>query len=167
MPDRPNDPTAPPANFSHFEVDYNSGTSWQSWLSNTTANNATFIGSDQAQISFRVRAVTQLGTPGTWAETTVGTAVSAVTKYYYHGASRVAMRQGSEVSYLHGDHLGSTSLTTNSTGTLIHEARYLPFGGERWNSGVGATDFTYTGQRVEVGFGLHDYNARYLSLIHI
>lgn len=57
------------------------------------------------------------------------------------------MRQANEVHYLHGDHLGSTSLTTDDTGTAIHEARYLPFGGERWTSGAAQTDFGVTGQR--------------------
>lgn len=40
----------------------------------------------------------------------------AVTKYYYFGKQRVAMKVGSAVTYLHGDHLGSTSVTTNASG---------------------------------------------------
>jgi RHS repeat-associated protein len=58
-----------------------------------------------------------------------------------------------DVTYLHGDHLGSASLTTS--------ARYLPFGGTRWESGSTPTDFQFTGQRKEAGFGLYDYHARY------
>jgi RHS repeat-associated protein len=73
------------------------------------------------------------------------------------------MRQGGEVYYLHGDHLGSTSLTTDDQGSVVHEARYLPFGEERWVDGEGVTDFTFTGQRKETGFDLHDYNARFYS----
>jgi RHS repeat-associated protein len=38
---------------------------------------------------------------------------------------------------------------------------YLPFGGTRWESGATPTDFQFTGQRKEAGFGLYDYNARY------
>jgi hypothetical protein len=45
--------------------------------------------------------------------------------------------------------LGSTSLTTDENGGLIAEARYEPFGGERWSSGSLPTDFTYSGQRIE------------------
>jgi hypothetical protein len=37
---------------------------------------------------------------------------------------------------------------------------YLPFGGTRWESGATPTDFQFTGQRKEAGFGLYDYNAR-------
>jgi RHS repeat-associated protein len=45
---------------------------------------------------------------------------------------------------------------------VIAQARYLPYGEERWGTGVLPTDFGYTGQRSE-GFGLYDYNARYYS----
>jgi RHS repeat-associated protein len=65
------------------------------------------------------------------------------------------------VTYLHGDHLGSSSLTTSNTGTLVAQLRYLPFGGTRWESGATPTDFRFTGQRHESGFGLYDFNARY------
>jgi len=91
------------------------------------------------------------------------TTVSSVTKYYYHGAKRVAMRKGNAVYYLHGDHLGSTSLTTDSTGGVVHEARYLPYGEVRWEIGAETTDYGFTGQRNEDGFGLMDFNARYYN----
>ncbi len=70
------------------------------------------------------------------------------------------MRQGSEVYYLSGDHLGSTSLTTDSSGSIISEVRYKPYGQIRWNN---VTDFGFTSQRNEASFGLMDYNARYYS----
>ena len=95
--------------------------------------------------------------------------VAGVTKYYHLGhakataGSRVAMRQGAEVHYLHGDHLGSTSLTTNSAGAVVAEGRYLPFGGSRWSNGSAMTDFGFTGQREESSLGLYDYNARMYS----
>ena len=103
-----------------------------------------------------------MGNVSAWQKSPAVT-IDAVTKYYHHGGARVAMRQGGEVYYLHGDHLGSTSLTTDDQGSVVHEARYLPFGEERWVDGEGVTDFTYTGQRDEAGFGLHDYNARFYS----
>jgi RHS repeat-associated protein len=44
----------------------------------------------------------------------------------------------------------------------VAETRYLPYGEERWTAGgAQPTDFTFTGQRVERGFGLMDYRARY------
>jgi hypothetical protein len=50
------------------------------------------------------------------------------------------------VYYLHGDHLDSTSLTTDSIGNIVSQAWYLPYGQERWGS-TGPTDFGFTLQR--------------------
>jgi RHS repeat-associated protein len=71
------------------------------------------------------------------------------------------MRQDDVVYFIHSDHLGSTSLTTDISGTLVAETRYLPYGEERWTNEAQPTDFTFTGQRAERGFALMDYNARY------
>jgi hypothetical protein len=50
------------------------------------------------------------------------TVSGAVTRYHYtFGGARVGMRQNSEVYWLHGDHLGSASLTTNITGAALGE----------------------------------------------
>jgi RHS repeat-associated protein len=86
--------------------------------------------------------------------------IVGVTKYYHFGGQRVAMRQGDVVYYLHGDHLGSVSLTTDSAGTVVAERRYLPYGQVRWSSRAAMTDFGFTGQRND-SFGLMDYKARY------
>ena len=51
------------------------------------------------------------------------------------------------VNWLHGDHLGSTSLTTDITGTVVAEQKYLPYGEVRWVTGTLTTDYGYTGQR--------------------
>ncbi len=90
---------------------------------------------------------------------------AAVTKYYLFGGQRVAMRQGDAVYYLHGDHLGSTSLTTDASGALVSQARYTPFGELSWEGGPddSPTDFGFTGQlNVRTG-GVMDYNARFYS----
>lgn len=52
-----------------------------------------------------------------------------ITKYYYAGAQRVAMRkytipQPMTVEYFLGDHLGSTNITTDSKGAKVSEMRY-------------------------------------------
>jgi len=67
------------------------------------------------------------------------------------------MRDGQSVTYLHGDHLGSTAVTTGSqSGTQ----RYYPYGAQRSTSSV-ATPYRYTGQRWEGVLGLYDYHARW------
>jgi RHS repeat-associated protein len=82
-----------------------------------------------------------------------------VTKSYTLGDRRVAMRRGSTITYLHGDHLGSASLTTDIYGGVNDEMRYYPYGDAR--SGTMATDRRFTGQREETAIGLYDYKARY------
>jgi len=57
---------------------------------------------------------------GGYYEVTNGT----VTKYYYAGSQRIAMRTNGTLNFLLGDHLGSTSLTTDATGIVISELRY-------------------------------------------
>jgi len=86
---------------------------------------------------------------------------NAVTKYYALAGGRVAMRQGTAVYYLYGDHLppagvlrfaprgrDSLHLRDNAHQPAVHTLRE--------NHPPGA------GQRMD-GFGLMDYNARYYS----
>ena len=74
-----------------------------------------------------------------------------VTQYYYAGGQRVAMRKNSTVYYLHGDHLGSTSLVTDANGVEVARVLYYPYGEVRHEEGTLPTDYTYTGERVELG----------------
>ena len=69
---------------------------------------------------------------------------------------------GGILYFLHGDHLGSATLTTDINGNRIGELRYTPYGEMRrdYPRGVIPTDRLYTGQRQET-FGLYDYRARY------
>jgi len=88
---------------------------------------------------------------------------STMIKYYYAGSQRGAMRKGNPgaVSYLLGDHLGSTSLTANSSGSKVAELRYYPYGETRYTSGTTPTSYQFTGQRNDSSIGLYFYNARY------
>ncbi|MBL8092343.1 MAG: RHS repeat-associated core domain-containing protein, partial [Anaerolineales bacterium] len=85
-----------------------------------------------------------------------------VTKYYYAGSQRVAMRKNGTLNFILGDHLGSTSLVTDANGTVINETKYKAWGEARYSSGAEQTKYTYTGQYSYVSdFGLHFYNARW------
>jgi RHS repeat-associated protein len=145
-----------------YDVQYKvgAGGTWTSWLTNTSQTQTLFVGEAGQSYFFQVKATDNVNNPSAWVEAGPVT-VSAITKYYYHGGQRIAIRQGDVVYFIHSDHLGSTSLTTDITGTVVAETRYLPYGGERWITGTLVTDFTFTGQRAERGFGLMDYNARY------
>ena len=88
--------------------------------------------------------------------------------YYLAGAQRVATRvitsTGSVVYYIHADHLGSASLTTDASGNKVGEMRYMPYGETRYVWGSTPTDRRFTGQREEAALGsLYDYGARYYS----
>jgi Rhs family protein len=101
---------------------------------------------------------------------------SEITKYYMAGAARVAIRkytipQSMTVEYMLGDHLGSTSITTDSNGAKVSEMRYKPWGELRytWTDASASTSpayeltrYQYTGQySYDVEFGLKYYGARF------
>jgi hypothetical protein len=74
----------------------------------------------------------------------------------------VAVRTGSStLNFLLGDHLGSTSLTTDSSGVRSAEIRYYPWGTERYTYSTTPTTFRFTGQRLENSIGLYYYGARW------
>jgi len=87
---------------------------------------------------------------------------STIRKYYYAGGQRMAMRVGtSTVYYLLVDHLGSTAITANSSGTRVAELRYYAYGGTRYTYGTTPTAYKFTGQRLDDSTGLYYYGARY------
>lgn len=104
---------------------------------------------------------------------------SEITKYYMAGAARVAMRkytipQSMTVEYMLGDHLGSTSITTDSNGAKVSEMRYKPWGELRytWTDAPANTSpayeltrYQYTGQySYDAEFGLKYYGARFYDV---
>jgi RHS repeat-associated protein len=87
-------------------------------------------------------------------------------KYYYAGGQRVAVRRGSTLSLLFGDHLGSTTYTADPiTGrrwtSLRYAAALRPWGEQRYAEGTAPTEFHFTGQRELSALGLLDYGARW------
>ena len=85
-------------------------------------------------------------------------AASGVTKYYYFGSQRVAMQTASGITYLHADHLASTSVTS---GAVSSTQVYYPYGSVRAMTGSAPTDFGFTGQRLDSSSALMYYGARY------
>ncbi|MFZ1507396.1 MAG: RHS repeat-associated core domain-containing protein [Anaerolineae bacterium] len=85
-------------------------------------------------------------------------------KYYEAGGQRAALRKNGAVSYLFGDHLGSTTVTANgASGERTAELWYKPWGENR-GTPVSATPTKrrFTGQVLDnVAGGLYFYNARY------
>ncbi len=86
---------------------------------------------------------------------------SVVTKYYFAGATRLAVRTGGTLSFLLGDHLGSSSVTTDANGAPTASALYKAFGETRYSLGNLNTDYHFTGQRDEVSLGIYWFQSRW------
>ncbi|MFC2020567.1 RHS repeat-associated core domain-containing protein [Chloroflexota bacterium] len=84
----------------------------------------------------------------------------ANTTSYFLGSQLVATHNGTDLMFVHQDHLSGTSIMTSDNGTLINSIKYYPFGESRNSQGTLATDKLFTGQRFD-GTGLYYYNARY------
>jgi YD repeat-containing protein len=57
---------------------------------------------------------------------------STAKKYYYADGARIALRSGNALSFLLGDHLGSTAISADSSGNKIAELRYKAWGETRY-----------------------------------
>ncbi|MBK8574581.1 MAG: VCBS repeat-containing protein [Elusimicrobia bacterium] len=83
-----------------------------------------------------------------------------VTTHIFAGGQRIASKTGATVLYFHQDHLGSTSLITNSVGAVVQTTKYLPFG-MTWSTSGSLTDINFTGHRLDASDGLIYMKARY------
>jgi uncharacterized protein RhaS with RHS repeats len=72
------------------------------------------------------------------------------------------MRQGSNLTYFAADHLGSTSLTTDASGTVVSRQLYDAWGNVRQRGNL-PTEIGYTSQREDTSTHLMFYQARYYS----
>lgn len=90
---------------------------------------------------------------------------ACTTKRYYQLAGiGVAVRDSatSQLSYLLGDQLGSTTVSVNAAGGTPVVQRYLPYGAPRSTTGGSAvTDRGFIGQTKDSSTGLQYLNARY------
>ena len=83
------------------------------------------------------------------------------TTVYYPAAG--AMRVNGTLYYMLKDHLGSSSVVTDSTGAVVGEQRYYPFGETRLATGSMYTDKLFTGQRAMADLGIYHYQSRFYS----
>lgn len=87
----------------------------------------------------------------------------SIVKQYYADSTQIALQESSGVYYLLTDHLGSTSVTVNASGTIVGEQRYKPFGDDAFTSGDLKTDKRFTGQYEVAAMDLYYFNARYYN----
>ncbi len=86
---------------------------------------------------------------------------STYTKYIFAGGTRIAKVTTSGYHILHGDHLGSSTVISDSSGAIAESTEYNPFGTTRTHSGATLTNYKYTDQELDPETGLYNYGARY------
>jgi hypothetical protein len=101
-------------------------------------------------------------------EPALGKGTSTIQRYYTFAGQTVAQREknlltGSDtLAYLHSDHLGSVSVSTNSSGALLGQQEFDPWGQTRTALGGGGqvtqTKLNFTGQKKD-DTGLLYYHA--------
>lgn len=75
----------------------------------------------------------------------------------------MAVKEGSTLRYVHSDHLGSSSVSTDTAGAEVGDQTYLPYGDERSSRGTLGTERRFTGQRFDGGSGLYLYQGSALQ----
>jgi RHS repeat-associated protein len=93
---------------------------------------------------------------------------TAQSEYVFLNGKRIARRDGSgnTVFYYFADHLGSASVLTNATGTIVEESDYYPFGRERIIVNSDPNLYKFTGKERDVETGLYNFGARYYHETH-
>ena len=80
--------------------------------------------------------------------------------YYYMNDKLVAHKAPDGKKYFyHPDHLGSTTLITNESGSVVEDIAYLPYGVVY--SGPTASRYLFTGKELDKETALKYYGARY------
>jgi RHS repeat-associated protein len=92
------------------------------------------------------------------------------TKNVYLGDQLIATIEGGQTatttSTVHHDHLGGTSIVTDSSANVVQTLDYYPYGQERISSGDNTTKRHYIGEMFDSSTGLNYLNARYLDSKH-
>jgi len=80
--------------------------------------------------------------------------------YIFAGNLRIAKITASDSNYFHKDHLGSSTVMTDETGTPVEASEYMPFGHLRDHIGTEVTDYKFTDQELDPSTNLYNYDAR-------
>jgi RHS repeat-associated protein len=85
-------------------------------------------------------------------------------EYIYFAGRRVARRDSSSNIYFYfEDHLGTSRVVTNATGTGCYDADFYPYGGERIYTNTCPQNYKFTGKERDAESGLDDMVARFYS----
>ena len=93
-----------------------------------------------------------------------GQPADKTTKHIYMGSTRICsieVTDVEEIFYYHQDHLGSSNVITDETGTVVNILEYTPYGEISRNTGNYSTDKRFTGKTWDDTSGLFYFGARY------
>ena len=97
---------------------------------------------------------------------------AATDQFIFFGGERIARSKWTwikfniwtwVVSYYISDHLGSSRVVTSSTGTIVDDSDFYPFGGERVVTANTDNNYLFTGKERDAESGLDFFIARYYS----
>ncbi|MDP2939998.1 MAG: LamG-like jellyroll fold domain-containing protein [Candidatus Omnitrophota bacterium] len=96
-----------------------------------------------------------------------GLGLQQTTNHIFLGSQRIASieHQGSSIEhrYYHTNHLGSTDVITDDTGSQLVHYEYDPYGTIALTEGSDVTDYKFTGKPLDDETGLYYYGARYYN----
>jgi RHS repeat-associated protein len=104
--------------------------------------------------------------PSSVSDTVLETDLAGTRKYEYmfYNGQRIARRDGSNPPYYYfSDHLKSTSVVTNNSGTVQDESDYFPYGGEMVLSNLAPQNYKFSGKERDSESGLDYFGARHHS----
>src|SRR3989344_4047616 len=82
---------------------------------------------------------------------------------YIYSGQRLAKIQDNNIVYFQSDNIGSTSLQTDSSGTISFKANYLPFGKKLSFNSINDERYGFTGKEYDPESSLNYFNARYYN----
>ena len=87
---------------------------------------------------------------------------NALDEYILFGGKRIARRDSSgNIVYYVGDQLGSSRVVTNSSGMILDDSDFYPFGGERIITASSGNTYKFTGKERDSESNLDNFGARY------
>jgi RHS repeat-associated protein len=86
-------------------------------------------------------------------------------EYIFLNGARIAMLTLSTgaVNYYIADHLSSSRIVANSSGSVLDDSDFYPYGGERSYSSSSGNNYKFTGKERDTESGLDDFAARFYT----
>jgi RHS repeat-associated protein len=85
-------------------------------------------------------------------------------EYIFFGGKRIARRDSSgNIVYYAADHLGTSRVVVNSSGAILDQSDFYPFGGERVLSASSGNTYKFEGKERDAETNNDDFGARYYS----